>query len=639
MLAGRQLGPFQVEREIGAGAMGAVYRAKNTQNGQFVAIKMMASGLGSNATGLARFEREANILKQLKHPNIVRLIATGKYQGQPFYAMEYIDGESLDHVMARRGRMSWEEVIAIGQQLCAALQYAHEKGIIHRDLKPSNLMVLRDGTVKLTDFGIAKDVDVTQLTSAHCTVGTAAYMSPEQCKGERDLTYKSDLYSLGVMLYELVTGRKPFLADTPMDMFLQHVQGTFERPSRLVLDLPVWLDTLICQLLEKLPENRPVDAAMVGQVLGQIEEKVTAQKSAGADAVEARRVDRPRNDDEPDEADLSAARALAVGLGKFKVRRRKKRSKPIFERKWFQAIVLSAFLAVIAYIGYLVFKPASAAKLYARIETAMQSQDPDTLASAREGPIADYLKRFGKQDDEQTRQVHAWADKIDADLRERQLRNRMRRKFDPENDTERAAMFAVRREDDGDLEALEKAWANVRQRANTGSEDDRVWGLLAERRLTELKQLDTRDVELKKRVQEARLAARKFETADDMERDAAEAIRYELFGDEAAALGRWLVIDKKSAKEPDLRSWHLLALKKIAALRNKLLGPNKEVPSPDEVKAWRVRLVQDRITQAQKLPAIRETEAQAIYRDVVTLYGDNPELKDEVERARGLIKE
>src|SRR5947209_1050665 len=169
--------------------------------------------------------------------------------------------------MARRVCMTWEEVVEVGQQLCAALQHAHEHGIVHRDLKPSNLMVVPDGTLKLTDFGIAKDLDVTPLTSAHCTVGTAAYMSPEQCRGERNLTHKSDLYSLGVVFYELLTGRKPFEAESTMDMFLQHAQGKFERPSRLVLDIPVWLDTLVCQLLEKKPESRPLDAATVAAAL------------------------------------------------------------------------------------------------------------------------------------------------------------------------------------------------------------------------------------------------------------------------------------------------------------------------------------------------------------------------------------
>src|SRR5437870_2395812 len=146
---GQHLGPFLIDKELGSGAMGTVYRGRYTKTGQVVAIKVMTPGLGStSASASGRFEREAEILKQLKHPNIVRLFGHGRSHGTRYFAMEYIEGQSLDHVMARRDRMSWIEVVALGKQLCAALQHAHEKGIVHRDLKPSNLMVLADGTVK-----------------------------------------------------------------------------------------------------------------------------------------------------------------------------------------------------------------------------------------------------------------------------------------------------------------------------------------------------------------------------------------------------------------------------------------------------------------------------------------------------------
>src|SRR5467141_925467 len=144
MLTGQKVGPFAIGKELGSGAMGTVYQAIYTPKGQRVAIKFMSPSLGSNERSLARFEREGAILQQLRHTNIVRLYGTGKYHGMPYYAMEYIEGESLDHVITRRGRITWEEVVTLGQQLCAALQHAHQQGIIHRDLKPSNLMLLPD---------------------------------------------------------------------------------------------------------------------------------------------------------------------------------------------------------------------------------------------------------------------------------------------------------------------------------------------------------------------------------------------------------------------------------------------------------------------------------------------------------------
>src|SRR5438270_11548476 len=320
MLVGKDIGPFHVERELGSGAMGTVFRAINRETGQQVALKMIADILLGNETAVKRFEREAKILKQLKHPNIVRLIGTGRYKKTPFFIMEYVEGESLDVILERRsslareslrerdGRFSWQEVVQLGQQLCEALQHAHQRGIIHRDLKPSNLMILPDGTLKLTDFGIAKDVDVTALTGANVTVGTAAYMSPEQCKGETNLSHKSDLYSLGVVFYELLTGRKPFHKDNPIEMFLAHVNEKPKRPSELVPEIPVWLDILTTQLMEKRPEHRPFDAAMVRKVLDEGERNEFEQRSVGVEVATARSIRQVPDHAPADAADREAAR-------------------------------------------------------------------------------------------------------------------------------------------------------------------------------------------------------------------------------------------------------------------------------------------------------------------------------------------
>jgi serine/threonine-protein kinase len=578
MLVGKQLGPFTIDRPLGSGAMGAVYRAKYNKTGAYVAIKLMAPALVSNEGSLARFEREASILKQLKHPNIVRLLATGKYQGQPFYAMEYIQGESLDHVLERRQRMTWEEVVALAKPLCTALQHAHEKGIIHRDLKPSNIMVLKDGTVKLTDFGIAKDLDVTQLTSAHCTVGTAAYMSPEQCKGVRELTSKSDLYSLGVMLYELITGRKPFLAETPMEMFLMHVNGKFERPSRLALEMPPWLDTLICQLLEKKPELRPLDAAMVSSVLAQIEQKAQDQKSAGVDAVEKRRVDRVSTDAvKPDEEDLEAARALRAAMGKKKKR---KRLPPFLERKWVQACGILMLLVLIGAALAFAFKPPSAETLYARAAKLMKSSDTDQWEEALNGPIAEYLRRYGSIKDQKTDQIRQWADDAGQVAEERSLWRRFA--FDKdvvgENDAEKTAFRAMRLEDDNRYEEAKAVWTALAEELNDQTGEPRKVALVAVQKLEEMQQSEKIESRIKAQLKKEKNSSASVSTLWDTENEqfAADGLTAQSSQKWKNAEDAWDNLksaNKSSGKTPkadrdEKRPWWLMAVRKIQQLEH-----------------------------------------------------------------------
>jgi serine/threonine-protein kinase len=564
MLVGEQLGPFLIEREIGSGAMGAVYRGKYVKTGQVVAVKVMAPGLGStNANAVARFEREAEILKQLNHHNIVRLFAVGKHKGVRYYAMEYVVGESLDKVMARRSRMTWEEVVTLGQQLCAALQHAHDKGIVHRDLKPSNLMILADGTLKLTDFGIAKDLDVTSITEANCTVGTASYMSPEQCKGERDLSLKSDLYSMGVVFYELITGRKPFFAENAMDMFLQHVRGTFERPSRIVLDMPIWLDTLICQLLEKKPENRPMSAATVHAALGSIKEKVEAMQSAGVDAVRSRLIDRPRGTRNPDEEDKEAARLLMTGKGRRKGKR-KKEAKPIYLQVWFQAICLGVLLAGVAAAMIVAFQPESSDKLYARAKELMESKSPEDHQEAYKGPLNDYNARYVAskgEPQERKDQVEAWRRQCEIEQCEEVLGILMRNKFaQPKNDAEKLAQRAAKSEEAGDLADAREKWRQV-ESAGFPS-----WGLLAGKRLKELQTVEQYEKEKAALVAATPPDQDPGLTGDDQK--VFVGLRLEQ-ADELGKAREAFAALKAASGDPERRFWRLLAAKRMRDIDRK----------------------------------------------------------------------
>jgi serine/threonine-protein kinase len=632
MLVGQQLGPFTIDKELGSGAMGTVYRGRFSKTGQTVAIKVMAPGLGTTSASAAdRFEREAEILKQLKHPNIVRLFGHSKGPGPRYFAMEYIQGESLDRVMARRGRMSWQEVVALGRQLCAALQHAHEKGIIHRDLKPSNLMILPDGTLKLTDFGIAKDLDETALTSTNCTVGTAAYMSPEQCKGERTIGHKSDLYSLGIVLYELVTGRKPFQADNAMEMFMLHVQGSFERPARLVADVPVWLDNLICQLMEKKAEQRPFDATMVGDALAAVQEKVEAQDSAGVEAVRARIIDRPRGDRNPSDDDKEAARLLLSR----KPRLKKKRARKERSLLWLQAGGLVLLLGVVVGLLFLILRHPSPEKLYKQAERLWNSGKEENRDRAREGPIKEYLSRYGQLDDERTRQVRRWAEDYDVAGKEKLLARHLKRertglglKVEAQTSADEKALKAASAEDDGDLKRALALWQELtRQEGRTG------WGLVGERHAALITAIPVKEKQLLGLFKDPILRFSREPALQGPEKEAFTALRYERFGDRVLARQRFEALAESAEKDPEQRFWQLFAAIKARQLKRQL---EKEPQSKEDRKKLVEKVVAE-VEEKVRDQSIPRWALLAVCMDVVALYGKDPELKEPADKARALL--
>jgi serine/threonine-protein kinase len=601
--------------------MGTVYRATYEKTGQRVALKVMVPGLSGSEHAQARFEREGEILKQLNHPNIVRLYGVGRSHGMRYYAMEYIKGEPIDQVIQRRGRLTWEEVATIGKQLCAALQHAHEMGIIHRDLKPSNLMMLPEGTVKLTDFGIAKDLDVTQLTAANCTVGTASYMSPEQCRGDKDMNFKSDIYSLGIVFYELLTGQKPFKAEVPMDMFMQHIQGTFERPSRLALDVPIWMDTLVCQMLEKKPERRPRDAAAVAEALGRIAEKVTAQKSAGVELVTARAIDRPATKIENERERETACSLHEAATGK-KLKRR--RGAPIYQRGWFIGIAAAAVLAIIAGLLYLAFRPPSPEVLYKQAEALMTSDNPDDWERAidRNGPVTEYLRRYGRLENAQTAKIQEWADKADVSLKERQLANRMKAGMN-EGNLEATAQAAVRREENGDLAAARERWESLLTHKEDADPDQRLWGLLAQKRLLELDRVDALLDQARQVVAELRKNGLRSRPAGELDWMLVRAVHFEMFGDQPSANAIWSDLRRRIAD--DQPKEHFLTL-----LAAKTAHDQQTAKPIYEGSEGRQKWLRERLDKAAMLG---QEESRLVYVDIILLYHDVKELGEIVKDA------
>jgi serine/threonine-protein kinase len=283
-----QLGPYILQEQLGAGSMGVVYRARHQVTGKAVALKVIAAGVASNELLVARFQREMAIVQKLMHPHIVRCFETGADGEQRFFVMELIEGGSIATLLERKTKLSWQETIFYSLQICSALEYAHERGVIHRDLKPANLLLDRDNTLKLADFGLALDPDATSLTAAGRTVGTVNYMAPEQVRGKPPVAPQTDLYALGCVMFEMLTGYPPFDAESPAETMFKQLHTRALRVSTVVFDCPVWLEKLIFKLLEKEPLQRPADAKVVAQALRQVQERVAAGATmmhAGSDAV------------------------------------------------------------------------------------------------------------------------------------------------------------------------------------------------------------------------------------------------------------------------------------------------------------------------------------------------------------------
>lgn len=254
-LTGKQLGPYRVIAPLGEGGMAAVYKAYQPSVNRYVAVKVLPQYFARDPQFVARFEREAQVLAQLQHPNILPIFDYGQSQGHTYIAMPLITGGSLAGLMQNQ-RLDFKTIRKIINQVGDALDYAHSRNLIHRDVKPANILIDERGNCLLTDFGLAKIVEGSaKLTSSGTIMGTPAYMSPEQGKGYV-LDRRTDIYSLGIILYELAVGRAPFEADTPMVVVVKHINDPLPFPSSIIPDFSPALEQVIIKALEKDPQKR-----------------------------------------------------------------------------------------------------------------------------------------------------------------------------------------------------------------------------------------------------------------------------------------------------------------------------------------------------------------------------------------------
>jgi serine/threonine-protein kinase len=260
-------GRYQITGLIASGGMGEVFQAHDRVLDRTVALKILRAGLGSDDDFIERFRREASIAGRLSHPNIVQVYDFGRGEdGSAYMAMELVEGQNLREVLHASGRLRPALAARIAAQVCAALEAARKAGLVHRDIKPENILLTSDGRVKVADFGLSRTMAESRATQANVLLGTAHYVAPEQVEG-KDSDHRADLYALGVVLYEMLTGTTPFTGDTPLIVAYQRVRENVPRPSDRVNGVPQALDEIVRLATARDPAKRYASAADMGDAL------------------------------------------------------------------------------------------------------------------------------------------------------------------------------------------------------------------------------------------------------------------------------------------------------------------------------------------------------------------------------------
>jgi serine/threonine protein kinase/tetratricopeptide (TPR) repeat protein len=269
---------YEVIEDLGEGGMGRIYRVLDRTVNEEIALKLIRPEVAANPRTIARFSNELKIARKISHKNVCRMFHLGEEAGTRYITMEFVDGEDLKNMLKMAKQFSEKATIRIARQVCEGLAEAHRHGVVHRDLKPSNIMIDRDGNVRILDFGIAKNVEAEGMTRTGAMIGTPEYMSPEQVDG-READPRSDIYSLGVVLFEMMTGQLPFAGDNPLSIAIQHKTKSPPEPAGLNSEISVDMNRIILKCLEKSPEKRYPSAEALRNDLIQLEKLVSDEKA------------------------------------------------------------------------------------------------------------------------------------------------------------------------------------------------------------------------------------------------------------------------------------------------------------------------------------------------------------------------
>jgi eukaryotic-like serine/threonine-protein kinase len=440
-MTGARVGNWYLEAEIGHGTLGVVYRARGYDDpDRWAAVKVFTGTGTQDPTFVQKFSAEMLPLQRLDHANIAKFYDSGTHGGLAFVACELVEGEDFAKLLAS-GRRSWREVLGIAVQAARALKHAHNRNVLHRDLKPAHLMMAPDGTLKVLSFGLTRVVPAPP-PSPTPAIGSAAYIPPETASGKA-LTRRSDFYSLGGVLYTLVTGRPPFAAASLVELMHKQCYTLPERPAMLVPDLPPELDEFICTLLDKNPGRRPATAVGVLEELERIRGKLERK---------GERLEWPTKLT-PDTAETMALpAALGGGSGETEL---ELEPRPLLKRP---VVVIPLFLLVLAAITLpFVWPTRSAAELYAEAKPLLESDNPDDWEIACER----YLDPLSsKYPDRYVEEIASARAKL-KDRRELKRALAEGAKVDIKSDAEAAYLRGLRLAQAGDSETARRTWRAV----------------------------------------------------------------------------------------------------------------------------------------------------------------------------------
>ncbi len=439
-MTGARVGNWYLEAEIGRGTLGLVYRARGYDDpDRRAAVKVFTATAAQDPAFVQKFSAEMLPLQRLDHANVAKYYDSGTHGGLAFVACELIEGQDYAKLL-EGGRRPWREVLSVAVQVARALKHGHNRNVLHRDLKPAHFMLAADGTVKILGFGLAKVVPAAPPAPTPA-IGSAAYIPPETASG-KVLTRKSDFYSLGGVLYTLVTGRPPFAAASLVELMHKQCYTLPERPAMLVPDLPAELDDFICTLLDKNPARRPATAAALLEELERIRGKLERK---------GERVEWPTKLT-PDTAETVA---LPASLGGVSPEEDEPEPRPLMKRP---LVVIPLFLLVLAALVLIFTWPSkSADELYAAARPLLESENPDDWERAVEQYIDPLAEKYP---DRYVPEVTTAREKV-RDRRELRRALTEGARVDLRSDAEKAYVRGLRLAQAGDPDAARRVWQAV----------------------------------------------------------------------------------------------------------------------------------------------------------------------------------